>query len=90
MHLTLKTVNDALAKLGSDVRLAKSAKYFYFDGGESAAWLDKTVNIATINALTLDQWLQEFRRLRDMNGHLLKGRATEKAQPKARELKHPR
>lgn len=74
MRLTLKTVNDALAKLGSETRLFKGTGYFYFDGGESSAWLVKWVNVDTIKALSFEQWIKEFKRLRELNRGLLKGK----------------
>jgi hypothetical protein len=30
-------------------------------------WLDRTVRVATLNALTLEQWVQEFLRLKKLN-----------------------
>jgi len=41
MRVTLKTVNDALAQQGSEVRLAKGSSYFYFDSGEATEWLER-------------------------------------------------
>jgi hypothetical protein len=53
MRLTLKTINDELAKRGYTARLAKSAGYFYFQFGEAVSWLDRTVNVSTVSSLTL-------------------------------------
>jgi hypothetical protein len=65
MSVTLKAVNDELAKRGYTARLAKAASgYFYFQSGEAADWLDRTVNVPTVNSLTLAEWVAEFERLR--------------------------
>lgn len=49
------TVNEALAKRGSDARLEKGDGYFYFSGGETTNWLDRTVNARSLSSLSLDQ-----------------------------------
>jgi hypothetical protein len=67
MRVTLKTVNDRLAELGYNARLEKGDGYFYFSGGEAADWLDCTVKVATLSSLTLDQWVDEFKRLKRLN-----------------------
>jgi hypothetical protein len=72
MRLTLKVINNELAKRGYTVRLAKSTGYFYFQFGEAASWLDRTVNVATINSLTLPEWIAEFELLRKFNGQDLR------------------
>jgi hypothetical protein len=69
-RITLKTVNDELARLGHVTRLAKAAGYFYFQFGEAADWLDRTVSVPTINSLTVTQWIEEFRRLQQVNQQL--------------------
>jgi hypothetical protein len=71
-RITLKTVNDELARLGYDARLAKGSGYFYFWTGEAADWLDRTVKAPVLNALTLEQWIQEFRRLQKLNRDILR------------------
>jgi|HubBroStandDraft_5_1064220.scaffolds.fasta_scaffold07072_8 hypothetical protein len=68
MRVTLKTVNDRLAELGYDARLEKGDGYFYFSGGEAMDWLDQTVKVPILSSLTLDQWVDEFRRLKKL-GH---------------------
>ena len=74
MRTTLKAVNDTLASLGSNVRLVKGDGYFYFDSGEAENWLDKTVSAATLGSRTVDEWVGEFHRLKELNGDLLQGR----------------
>ena len=54
-RLTLKTVNDELARRGYTSCLAKGNGYFYFQTGETADWLDRTVRVRTISSLTLKQ-----------------------------------
>ena len=80
-RVTLKAVNDALAKRGKSSRLMKANGYFYFDSGEAASWLDKTVATPTVGSRTLEQWLEEFDRLEKVNRDLFKtssARATKK------------
>jgi len=67
MRITVKTVNDRLAELGADARLEKGDGYFYFSGGEATDWLDRTVKVPILNSLTLDQWVDEFQRLKRLN-----------------------
>ncbi|HEX4438455.1 MAG TPA: hypothetical protein VH854_00195 [Thermoanaerobaculia bacterium] len=71
-RVTLKTVNDALAKRGLGARLMKAGGYFYFDAGEAASWIDKAVYAPTIGSRTVAQWLEEFDRLEKVNRDLLK------------------
>lgn len=47
-RVTLKAVNDELARLGYRARLAKGGGYFYFQFGEAVDWLDRTVIVPTI------------------------------------------
>ena len=56
MRITLKAINDELARRGVTERLARASGYFYFEFGEAAGWLDRTVRVATVNALTLERW----------------------------------
>ena len=73
MHtrLTLKTVNDELARLGHAERLAKASNYFLFESGEADNWLDRTVGVRTISSMTLKQWIEEFKRLKAVNEQIL-------------------
>jgi hypothetical protein len=70
MRVTLKPINDALAGLGENARLIKGEGYFYFDLGEAANWLDKTVSTPTLSSRTLEEWIEEFRRLKKLNQQL--------------------
>jgi hypothetical protein len=69
--LTLKTVNDELARLGHAERLAKANNYFLFTGGVADEWLDRTVAVRTISSMTLKEWIAEFSRLRALNEQIL-------------------
>jgi hypothetical protein len=71
-RITLKTINHELARLGYAARLARASGYFYFQFGEAAGWLDRTVNQPTVNSLTLEQWIDEFHRLEKVNDQLPK------------------
>ncbi len=71
-RVTLKGINDELARIGATARLAKASGYFYFQLGEAVNWLDRTVNVPTLNALTLEQWIDEYRRLKKVNGEIMK------------------
>ena len=75
MRLTLKALNDDLAERGYVARLAKAASgYFYFESGEAADWLDRTVNVPTVNSLTLAEWMGEFERLKKVNAEIMGGK----------------
>jgi hypothetical protein len=71
MRLTVKSINDELARRGHTARLAKAAVYFYFKGDEVDQWLYRTVQVPTVNALSMDGWMREFERLRAVNTQVL-------------------
>jgi len=70
-QLSLKTVNDELARLGRAERLAKGSNYFYFTGGSAEEWLERSVGVRTLNTLTLKEWIAEFKRLEALNDQIL-------------------
>ena len=72
MRVTLKSINDRLAELGHKARLEKGDGHFYFSGGEASDWLDRTVKVPTLASLTLDQWVDEFQRLKKLNEGMLR------------------
>jgi len=72
MRVTLKSVNDRLGELGHSALLEKGDCYFYFSGGEATDWLDRTVKVPTLSSLTLEQWLDEFKRLKELNEGMLR------------------
>ena len=73
MRATLKAVNDQLEALGYEARLKKGDEYFYFSSGETANWLNNTVRVPTLSSLTVDQWVDEFKKLKDLNQRLSGG-----------------
>jgi hypothetical protein len=74
VRISLKAINGELERLGSQAVLAKGDGYFYFLGGEAADWLDRTVRVPTLQSLTLEQWIEQFRVLREKNQELLAGK----------------
>jgi hypothetical protein len=72
MRVTLKSVNEDLARHGSTAELVKGSGYFLLSGGEAAEWLDRTIHVANINGLTLEQWIEEYHRLKALNEQLTK------------------
>jgi hypothetical protein len=72
MRLPLKSINGRLAELGTKARLERGDGYFYFSGGEAADWLDRTVKVPTLASLNLDQWVEEFERLKKLNEGMLR------------------
>ena len=72
-RVTLKTINDELARQGHTARLAKASGYFYFQFGEAAEWLDRTVPVDKVSSKSLEEWIGEFRRLKKVNEELLRG-----------------
>jgi len=71
MRLTLKSINAELAKRGHSARLEKGDGYFYFSAGEAADWLDRTINVPSLSGLTLEQWVDEFEKLKELNKEIL-------------------
>ena len=72
MRLTLKSINEELAKRGYLARLAKGDGYFYFHFGVVANWLDRTVRVPTVSSLTLPEWISEFQRLKKLNAEIMR------------------
>jgi len=58
--------------MGANVELVKAGDYFLFRGGESDDWIDRTVLAPTINSRTLEQWIDEYRRLKNLNQQIMK------------------
>jgi hypothetical protein len=73
MAVTLKAINEELARRGHHALLAKGDGYFYFWSGEAADWLDRTVTVPKLSSLTVDQWVEEFRKLKTKNQEILRG-----------------
>ena len=71
-RVTLKAVNDELARRGYHARLEKASGYFYFWSEDSARWIDRTVRVPRLNALTLEQWICEYLWLKKVNAEMMK------------------
>jgi hypothetical protein len=52
-------------------RLEKASGYFYFRTQDTADWIDRTVRVEKISALTLDQWVEEYLRLKKVNAEMI-------------------
>jgi hypothetical protein len=73
VRISLKVINSELERLGAHAVLARGDGYFYFWGGEAADWLDRTVRMPTPSSLTLEQWIERYRELKEKNRELLRG-----------------
>jgi hypothetical protein len=71
-RVTLKAINDELLRRGHNARLERASGYFYFFGGDATDWLDRTVQATTVNTLTLEQWIEEFKRLKKVNRKIMR------------------
>jgi len=81
MRLTVKTINDELSKCGHRARLQKGDGYFYFSGGEAVDWLDRTVNVPSLNVRARLRPRLEIERLEKLTTEIL--RAAQRKEPKA-------
>jgi hypothetical protein len=78
MRVTRKQINNRLAELGHNACLEKRDDYFHFASGETTGWLDRTVKVSNLSALTLDQWVDEFKRLEKLNEEMLQNLRSKK------------
>src|SRR5713101_5885382 len=78
VRVSRKAINAELERHGFHTTLWQGGGYFYFRGGEAADWLDRTVRVPTLQSLTLEQWIDQFRILKQKNRDLLKGGMTER------------
>lgn len=79
-RIVLKAVNAELERRGHHAVVGKGDGYFYFTGGKAANWLDNTVRLPTLSALTLDEWMNEFTRLKKLNAEIIKANTPKQAQ----------
>jgi hypothetical protein len=77
VSISLKAINSELERRGAQV-LTRGDGNFYFSGGEATDWLDRTVRVPTLDSLTLEQWIEQYRMLREKNRALLKSGLHEK------------
>jgi hypothetical protein len=73
VRISLKAINGELERLGARAVLARGDGYFYFWGGEVTDWLDRTVRVPTLSSLTLEQWIERYRELKNKNRVLRAG-----------------
>jgi len=78
VRLSIKSINDELQRLGASAVLTKGEGYFYFQGGDATDWLDRSVQVATLHSLTLEQWIEQYRELKAKNDALVKGKIASK------------
>lgn len=62
--MQLKTLNKRLAALGFKETLQKGVGYFYFADGDTENWMETSVYVASLNQLSLMQWVSELERLK--------------------------
>jgi hypothetical protein len=63
-RITLNAINTELARLGYAERLFRGEGYFYFGEGEAdGRWPSSSVWVYRLSQLSLDEWIQEYRRL---------------------------
>lgn len=63
MLTTKKIVKSIKEKFGVDVELFKGNCYYYFVGDCLDNAKNTSVEVYTINELSLDQWLNEFKQI---------------------------
>jgi len=68
---SVKAINSELGKRGHNERLEKANGYFFFKRGGATDWIDQTVQVPTVNSLTLEQWIEEFRSLKMLNAEIV-------------------
>lgn len=86
MRISLTAINSELEQRRTRASLAKGDGYSYFQGGEATEWLSRMVRVTTLQSLTLEQWIDRYRKLNDKNRELLRtgmrpDTAVESAQP---------
>jgi hypothetical protein len=87
MPLTIKAINAELEKRGHDAQLEKAGDYFYFLAGETTDWLDRTVRVPKVSSLTLDQWVEEFEKLKNRNADIFGAAKGKEVRSKKRSTK---
>lgn len=62
---TVAQVNAALRKQGVQERLVRGKGYHYFAGGCACDWPETAVWVYLSDSLTVQEWLDEYQRLRN-------------------------
>ena len=78
MRITLRAVNNELARHGYAAGLAKASGYFYFQFEEAAEWLDRTLENETVSSRSGNEWIQEFHRMKKLNEQIMEQPAPKK------------
>ena len=63
---TVAAVNAELKRLGHAERLRRGRGYYYFFGGDAAAWPSSSVYVNDMDCTTVAWWLVEFNTLRSV------------------------
>jgi hypothetical protein len=61
-----------LRRRGHDVHIERGDGYFYFWKGDANNWFDRPVNVPKVGSLTLERWIGEYDRLKNVNGECRK------------------
>lgn len=64
-RITIAQVNQAIEKLGGKEILVNGRFCYYFAEGEASTWPETTVPVFRLNHWTLEEWVEEYKRLRD-------------------------
>jgi hypothetical protein len=69
-RVTVRAVNAALAARDYEAILVNGGGYFLFRGPAVNAWLDRTVQVARVGDLTIDDWVRAFLDLKRKNAEI--------------------
>jgi hypothetical protein len=79
-RVTVSAVNAALAERGHEAILARAGGYFLFRGPDANDWLDRTVQLRRVGDLSVAEWVQAFRDLKQKNAEIQRaGRPAKRA-----------
>ena len=62
--VSVATVNAAIKAAGGAERLTHGRGYYYFRDGDATAWPSTSVYVSHVDALTVAEWLNEWRTLK--------------------------
>lgn len=66
-RVTAATVNKELKRIGAEERLVRGNGYYYFMDGTAHMWRQTAVYVCYSDQLTLEQWMEEYHRLKSEN-----------------------
>jgi hypothetical protein len=61
---SVAAVNAAIRASDGAETLTRGRDYYYFRGGDSARWPQTAVYVSRVDALTVNEWVQEWRVLK--------------------------